>query len=171
MVGLDLSPELQVVKVGLTFQVELLFFCTKRSFWFLTAAKRGVYDLFDMVKQIYILWQYSKSPRCCLDESLGIRWEKMSSCAVLIRMRNLVLRLQHFEQELCTEKYLFLQAVPGLRLCTGQVSELSVSSCWVSFLQPTCILDQPWTIHWLQPLLSMATGKHNRFFGIKNKVW
>lgn len=54
MVDLGLSPELQVVKVGLvlvlSLPVELLFFCIKRSFSFLAAAKRGVFNLFDIVK-------------------------------------------------------------------------------------------------------------------------
>lgn len=56
VVDLDLSPEPQVVKVGLMFgltlPVELLFFYSKRSFSFLAAAKRGIFkiNLFDIVK-------------------------------------------------------------------------------------------------------------------------
>lgn len=56
-----------------------------------------------------------------------------------------------------------LQAAPRLRPCTGQASELSVSSCWASSPQPTYALDRPWTTPWLQPSLSTATGKLSRF--------
>jgi len=49
MVDLDLSPELQVVKVGLVFvltlTVDLLFFYNRRSFSFSAAAKRGVFKI------------------------------------------------------------------------------------------------------------------------------
>lgn len=53
-------------------------------------------------------------------------------------------------------------AAPRLRPCTGQASELSVSSCWASSPQPTYALDRPWTTPWLQPSLSTATGVLDR---------
>lgn len=55
-----------------------------------------------------------------------------------------------------------LQALPRLRLCTGQGREQSVCCCWGCSLQPTCTLDRSWTILWLQPSPCTATGKHSR---------